>query len=220
MIDICELAVNYGFKPVITGGLEAWIVAGRLSQAGAQVVFTPRQKVHKDTTVNRLNGYSPETAKIMYDHGVNFAILPSNSSIAVLYGDAGRDLAFLPLEAAFAVRGGLSKKAAVESITINAARLLGVDKRIGSIEMGKDADLIVVDGDLLHYNTMVQWAIVNGRLVYDKEAESLMSHIRPRDGSDGKVIEFWPRPIDIMPDFLKPDPKEEEKKETTEEKNK
>jgi cytosine/adenosine deaminase-related metal-dependent hydrolase len=105
----------------------------------------------------------------------------------------------LPMEAAFAVRGGLPEAAALEAITIGAARVLGLEGRIGSIEEGKDGDFIVCDGDLLHYNTLVQWTIVNGRVAYDKEKESLFAHIRPRDGSEGKVIQFWPHSADEMP---------------------
>ena len=49
--------------------------------------------------------------------------------------------------------------------------------------MGKDADLIVTDGDVLHYQTFVQWAIVDGEVVYDKQEEKFFAHIRPRPES-------------------------------------
>ena len=86
----------------------------------------------------------------------------------------------LPIEAAFAVRGGLSEQAALASITIMPARALGVDHRVGTLEIGKDCDLIVTDGDLLHYETFVQFAVVEGKVVYDKQEELYFAHIRPR----------------------------------------
>jgi adenine deaminase len=85
----------------------------------------------------------------------------------------------LPIEADFAVRGGLSEQAALEAITIVPARVLGVDHRVGSLEVGKDCDLVVTDGDILHYQTFVQYAVVEGKQVYDKSAELFFAHIRP-----------------------------------------
>jgi hypothetical protein len=58
--------------------------------------------------------------------------------------------------------------------------MLGVAHRIGSLEVGKDCDLIVTDGDILHYNTLVQWAVVDGRISYDKQKELYFAQIRPR----------------------------------------
>ena len=86
----------------------------------------------------------------------------------------------LPVEAGFAVRGGLPESAAFAGITIEPARELGVDHRIGTLELGKDADMIITDGDVMHYQTFVQWAVVDGKVVYDKQAELYFAHIRPR----------------------------------------
>jgi hypothetical protein len=154
-----------------------------------------------DDRLMRPTGWKIELARILYDSGVHFAVIPSSPVIS-LGGITGRDLLMMPMEAAFAVRGGLPEQAALESITIGAARILGVDDRVGSIEIGKDADLIVCDGDLLHYKTMVQWAVVNGKVAYDKEKESLFAHIRPRgkEGTEAKP-EFWPRDFGPMPSF-------------------
>ena len=55
---------------------------------------------------------------------------------------------------------------------------MGVGDRIGSLEPGKDADLLILDGDPLHYRTFVETAIVNGKVVYEKDREPLYSHIR------------------------------------------
>ncbi len=243
--DAAELAGHFGFNLVIRGGGEAWTVAPELGRSNVSMIITPRRKIRQgpsyvpedevcedeevhedlpsvlaaweDTRLLRPTGTSPELARILYDHGVNFAIIPQSGYIS-LGGITGRDIATMPMEAAFAVRGGLPEDAAVKAITIGAARVLGVDHRVGSIEPGKDADLIVVDGDLLHYKTMVQWTIVNGRIAYDKEKESLFAHIRPR-GKEGTeaIPEFWPRDFGPMPTFKPnvepPAPGEEESEE-------
>jgi imidazolonepropionase-like amidohydrolase len=96
---------------------------------------------------------------------VPFAVSTLSSSIS-LNGLAGRDLTSLPLEAAFAVRGGASERKALAAITIAPAKLLGVDDRIGSVEVGKDADLLILNGPPLDYRTYVETALVNGRVAY------------------------------------------------------
>ncbi len=87
----------------------------------------------------------------------------------------------LPVEVGFAIRGGLSDELALASITTVPARMMGVGHRVGTLEVGKDADLIVTDGDLLHYQTFVQYTVIDGQVVYDKQEELFFSHIRPRD---------------------------------------
>lgn len=154
-----------------------------------------------DPNLNRPGGWTIENAALLYGSGVPFAIIPRSGGIS-LGGIAGRDNLMLPMEAAFAVRGGLPEQAALEAITINAARILGIDRWVGSIEEGKDADFIVCDGDILHYKTMVQWSVVNGRVVYDKEKEPLFAHIRPRSGEGTRETnEYWPRDFGPMPSF-------------------
>ena len=84
----------------------------------------------------------------------------------------------LPLEAAFAISGGLDEQTALEAITITPAQLLGVDDRVGSLQPGKDADIIILDGDPFHYNTFVQTTIINGKVLYEKQKSSYFSHIQ------------------------------------------
>ncbi|MCH2101616.1 MAG: amidohydrolase family protein [Planctomycetes bacterium] len=190
LIAICELLEEFPMRSVIVGGREAWTMAPRIGRAGASMVLTPRAKDWADSELNRPSGWSIENARILWDSGVEFAILPGQSGIS-LGGLAGRDLLTLPMEVAFAIRGGLSQDAALRSITLDAARILGVADRIGSIEVGKDADLIIADGDLFDYRTFVQWAVVNGRVAYDKQKASYFAHIRPRD-------EEGPSPVEVL----------------------
>ena len=164
---------------MIFGGQEAWACAGRLGRVNARLVITPRNKKWASDDLNRPSGWTIENAKTLWEHGVRFAILPGENSISLM-GLAGRDLMTLPMEAAFAIRGGLQQDAALRAITIDAAEMLGIDHRLGSIEVGKDANIIVCDGDLFHYRSFVQWAIVDGKMMYDKQRSSYFAHIRPR----------------------------------------
>jgi imidazolonepropionase-like amidohydrolase len=70
-------------------------------------------------------------------------------------------------QARFAVRYGLPPEAALEAITRTPARLLGVEGRVGTIEVGRDADLVAFNGDPLELTTSIQWVLVDGN-IYEK----------------------------------------------------
>lgn len=179
LLETARLAQRFGFRPILRGAREAWTVADELGRAGASAVVTPRDRRSRGERFAREGGSSIENAAILHRAGVPVTLIPGSAGIS-LGGIVGRDLMHLTIEAGFAVRGGLPEDAALAGITIEPARLLGVDHRVGTLEVGKDADLIVTDGDLLHYQTFVQWTVVDGKLVYDKEAELYFAHIRPR----------------------------------------
>ena len=142
-------------------------------------------------------GSSIENAAILHSHGVQIAIIPGSRGID-LGGIAGRDIMHLPIEVGFAIRGGLPEDAGLASVTTVPARLLGVSHRVGTLEVGKDCDLIVTDGDLLHYQTFVQYTVVDGDLVYDKQDELYFAHIRPRDDSLlAPLVPFDPAEVPI-----------------------
>lgn len=183
LLDIARLAQRFGFRPVIIGCAEGWTVADELGRAGAFAVVTPRYRRDKEEQFVRAGGSSIENAALLHRAGVQVAIVPAQKSVD-LGGIVGRDILHLTIEAGFAVRGGLSEQAALEAVTIVPARLLGVDHRVGTLEVGKDCDLILTDGDLLHYQTFVQYAVVGGKQVYDKSVELYFAHIRPRPAAE------------------------------------
>jgi imidazolonepropionase-like amidohydrolase len=193
LLEVADLAQQFDLRVVVRGAVEGWTVAPQLARAGISAIITPRDQAAENDELNRANGSSIENAAILHQHGIPLAIVPRTTSIT-LWGIAGQDVLQLNMEAAFAVRGGMSNDSALRAITIDAARVLGIDDRVGSLEVGKDADMIVVDGDPLHYMTMVRFAVVNGRKVYDKQADTLYSHIRPDGTSDSTApADYWPR---------------------------
>ncbi len=187
LLAICDLLEEFPLESVIFGGREAWTVAGQLGRSGARMVLTIRDKAWADETINRASGWTIENARILHEHGVEFAVLPASAGIST-GGILGRDLMNLPLEAAFAVRGGLPQEVALRALTLDAAKILGVEDRVGSIEPGKDADLIICGGDLFHYRTFVEWAVVQGRVAYDKQKAPYFAHIRPRPEASAEEV--------------------------------
>lgn len=195
ILDYAALARRFGFPLVLRGAVEGWTVAKELGQADVSCIVTPRASDSPNPLAMHETGASIENAAILHAHGVPVAIIPETATIT-LWGLAGRDLQHLNLEAGFAVRGGMSNDDALRAITIDAARILGVDDQLGSIEVGKAADLVIADGELLHYMTQVHKTIVNGKLVYDKVEDPFFGHIRPT--GEPEIPQFddqWPRPL-------------------------
>lgn len=196
LLLICDFLEEYPMQSVIEGGREGWACAGRLGRIGARLIVLPRDKAYADDSLNRPSGWSIENAKILYDHGVKFSLIPADTPYGGVQGRgistggiAGRDMSVLPMAAAFAIRGGLPQEAALRALTLDAAEILGVDDRLGSLEPGKDADMIICDGDLFHYRTFVQWSVIDGLVIYDKEAMPYFAHIRPREKAEAPSAE-------------------------------
>ena len=183
LLGIALLAQEFGFRPIIDGCREGWTVADELGRAGAMAIVTPRSRRDKDERLVRPGGSSIENASLLHAAGVPVAIAAQSGGIN-LGGIVGRDIMHLPVEVGFAVRGGLPEGAALDALWRTPARMMGIGHRVGSLEVGKDCDLIVTDGDILHYQTFVQYTVVDGELVYDKEQELFFAHIRPRPASE------------------------------------
>ncbi|UCG58280.1 MAG: amidohydrolase family protein [Phycisphaerales bacterium] len=171
-----EIVDEFGIRIILEDAVEAWTVAEEIAKRDVAVVMTPRQKRRPNKEISRPSGSSLENAAILKKAGVKFAIIPTSPAFA-LWGIAGRDLMTLPVEAAFAVSGGLDEQTALEAITISAAEIIGAADRVGSLQVGKDADIIVLDGHPFHYSTFVELTFVNGKLMYDKKKSTYFSHI-------------------------------------------
>jgi imidazolonepropionase-like amidohydrolase len=147
-----DFAKSYGIAPIIVGGADAWMVTAELKQAGASVVITRTQRLPSrvDDAIN-INYALP---KILYDSGVLFAI-------ADVHSWEQRNVAF---EAGQAVAYGLDKEEAIKSITINAAKILGIDETCGSLLVSKDATIVISQGDILDMKSNnILHAFIQGR---------------------------------------------------------
>lgn len=149
-----RIGAEFNLLLVIEHCTEGRLIADRLASAGIPVVVGP-------VMVNRakveLKERSLETAAALAQKGVNFAIMTDHPVVPIQY---------LAISAGLTVRGGLSEEQALKSITINAARLLGLDNRIGSIAQGMDGDIVILSGHAFDLRTIIKRVYVNGEISY------------------------------------------------------
>ncbi len=141
-------------KGVIVGGQDAWKVAEGLNKNNIGVVFTNIYSlpVQDDDAYDYLFSAPSKMQKA----GIKYCISTGND---------GQEVRDLPYHAGLAAAYGLSPQDALKSVTLYAAQVLGVADKIGSIENGKIANIVVTDGDLLEPRTNIKYLFINGRLL-------------------------------------------------------
>ena len=150
-----RLADEFGFSKLSLGHAdEAYKVADELAKHGVVVVVGPDMIVHDD------EGKLINLADDLVKHGVEVNIMTDADVV---------QQPFLRYQAAVAVKYGMDPGEVLKAITINPARLSGMDRRIGSLETGKDADLVVFSGDPFDIQSRVLKVFINGRLVHSAE---------------------------------------------------
>jgi imidazolonepropionase-like amidohydrolase len=149
-----RFAEEMHLRPIILGGNDAWKVAGLLKQRDIPVIVTGVW----DLPANDDDYYDVlfENAAKLQKAGVRFCI----SS-----GDSGAHVRDLPVQAGMAAAFGLPKDEALKSVTLYPAQIMNVADRMGSIEAGKIANLVITDGDLLEARTHVRYLFIEGRLM-------------------------------------------------------
>jgi imidazolonepropionase-like amidohydrolase len=157
ILGALRLAQEFGFKLVLDGAAESYLVIPEIRAAGVPVVLHPTMVRPGGDQVNA----SMETAKKLRDAGITVALQSGFES----YVPKTRVVLF---EAAMAAANGLSPEEALRTITIDAARVIGQEKRIGSLERGKDADLALFDGDPFEFTTHVCTVLINGQIASDQ----------------------------------------------------
>ena len=179
--EACEIAKLFGKGVVIQKPTCAWLIPDEIAATGSSVIISPRTREPADPEDPDRTGSNIASAAILAQAGVPVAVTCPSGMFGGggvgTNGILGQDLNTPNVDAAYAVRGGLDNRKALRTLTLDAANMMGVGDRIGSIEPGKDADILILDGDPLHYSTFVTTAVVNGKVVYEKDKEALYRHI-------------------------------------------
>jgi imidazolonepropionase-like amidohydrolase len=157
MLSIMRLCKEYGVKLVcFEHALEGYRIAEELVRNGVAI------SVFADFWGYKWEAYHtmPHNAALAAKKGVLVALNSDDAErMRHLFNDAAKTVRF----------GGLSEIEAIRTLTINPARILGIDKRVGTIEPGKDADLAVFNRNPLDPYTVCQMTIVDGKVLFDRD---------------------------------------------------
>lgn len=184
ILDAIDLARELKLKAVISGASEAWKVANQIKESGLPVIIggvlnTPRYD-HDPYDSAYFN------AAKLHEAGVPFAIKSKAGGASAATN--GRNL---PYEAATAAAFGLPEDAALRAVTLSPAEILGVADQLGSLEVGKRANLVITAGDLLQATTPVLSLFIDGKPVstanrqtdlrdkYQKRLDEVKAHRAP-----------------------------------------
>ena len=154
-----RLTDEFKLKTVLVGCSEGYKLAEEIASRNIPVIvgsfgIGPRRMETQHLSL--------ENAGILAKAGVKVAIKSDE-----VYGVGS--LSELPLTAALAVKGGLDMQTAVRAVTLTPAEIFGVEDRIGSLEPGKDADIAIFSGEPLHYMSVVERVLIDGKTVFKSE---------------------------------------------------
>lgn len=154
IVTAIKIVDEYGLNAKLVGAEQADEVANMITERNIPVIYAPLLLFSKDKDLRRIG-------KI------------AGTGIKVAFASAApkTDLSDLRTSAIIAAKYGLSPELALKSLTINAAEILGIDQRVGSIEKGKDADLVILNGEPLAPTSGVEMVIINGNIVYQREGK-------------------------------------------------
>jgi imidazolonepropionase-like amidohydrolase len=181
ILMLLKVAKDFGFRvSSFQHVLEGYKVADELAAAGSGA------STFADNWQYKLEAWDaiPHAAAIMAQRGVRVSInSDSDERIRRLYQEAAKAMHY----------GGVTEEQALQMITLNAAWQLGVDNRVGSIEVGKDADLAIFNGHPFAPASRVDMTLVDGRVFFDRNTAPTLEHLmqqqqqrrpRPRVTSD------------------------------------
>lgn len=156
IITAIRIAEEFGVNICIEHCTEGHLIADFLAEKGVPAIVGPtlgtRPKVELANTSFRTPG-------LLFRAGVKVALTSDHPVFPVQQ---------LPIQAALAHKDGLPEEAALKAITINAAEIMGLSQRVGSLAPGKDADIVIFSGHPFHWRTQVVKTFVDGEIVYER----------------------------------------------------
>ena len=156
ILTAIRLVKEFDLRASVEHCTEGHLIADELREAGVGVILGP---LLCDRSKPELKNLTMKAPAILHRAGVKFALMTDHGVIPEQY---------LPVEAGLCVREGLPEMEALRAITINAAEVIGLSERIGSLAPGKDADVVLFDGHPLETRTRASLVIVDGEIVYER----------------------------------------------------
>ncbi len=160
ILTALRIAKEFNLRITLDHCTEGYLMPELLKQGirdtGAGIIIGP---LLSDRSKIELKNLSFTAPRKLYENGIEFAMMTDHPVIPEQY---------LPVCAAIAVREGLPEYEALKSITINAAKITGIDDRVGSLKVGKDADVAVFNGNPLDFRARCVMTVINGRICHDE----------------------------------------------------
>lgn len=157
IITAIRIAKEFNLDMTLDHCTEGWMMAEVLKENGYDCIVGP---LLTDRSKIELRNLTLKAPGLLANAGVNVAIMSDHPCVPSQH---------LMLCAALAVREGMSEEDALKAITINAAKSVRLDKRIGSLEVGKDADMVLYDGHPFDYTSKVWMTLISGCPVYQRQ---------------------------------------------------
>ena len=154
-----RIAKEFGLGLTLDHCTEGHLIAQEVAASGFPAIVGPSLASRSKLEVSESDF---ETAGVLQKAGVTVAITTDHPVSRIQY---------LPLCAALAAKEGLGEYEALKAITINAARICRVDDRLGSLKVGKDADIAIFDGSPLELVSRVKNTIINGKIVWSEQED-------------------------------------------------
>jgi imidazolonepropionase-like amidohydrolase len=180
MLMMLNVAKEFGFKvQTLQHGLEGYKIASEIAQAGTGL------STFADSWSYKIEAYDaiPYNAAILMRHGV----------LTTINSDSDERVRRLNVDAAKLMRyGGLTEDEALSTITINGAKQLGVGDRVGSVEVGKDADLAIWTGHPLSVYSNVETTLIDGQIFFDKKQDLARREAQARERAELEKTEAAP----------------------------
>ena len=169
VIQANQLIKKYKLKSILVLGRDCYRAVDLLTDHKAPVILDPTL-VYWRTDPRTGEDEKIVLPKIYGDKKIPVVFQVSTSSASV-----GSN--YLWYQAATAVKYGMSEQDALAALTLTPAKMLGIDEFVGSLEPGKDADMIILSGDPLKVQTWVEKTIVNGKVVYEREKDEKLKKL-------------------------------------------
>ncbi len=163
ILNVLRLADEFGFTLILDKCTEGYLIADEIARRKVPVIVGPVSTSFVDMPRLEYRKHNMNNAAILSKRGVKAAL-----------GVSGRDGAsskFITLAAAMAAANGMDKDAALRAITLTPAEMLGVAGRIGSLQVGKDADLVILNGPPLDIRSRVEMVMIDGRVVFNRKSQ-------------------------------------------------
>ena len=159
IVTAIRIAQEFGLDLVIEHGTDGYKVAAELSQARVGVVHGPWLKTRGNL---EQSGRSLDSPRILIENGVLTAFSTDHPVIPIQNHR---------MQGMTAVDHGVGPDEALKALTLNSARIMGIDEEVGSLEAGKDADVVVLSGLPFEAATRVEGVIVNGKVAWKQESD-------------------------------------------------